>query len=166
MDHHRIYLSGPISGFTFAEATAWRNEAYDILSDFAEVLDPMRGKQAPDEQEVDAESCDADDPQLLTDRGIVTRDYFDTRTSTILFVNLLGSRKASIGTIAEIAWAYMLRIPTIIVMENQGNPHEHGFIREMAGFRVDTVERGIEIAKSVMGIPKMDPALDWPSGIY
>lgn len=156
MDHHRIYLSGPICGLTFAECTEWRGLVKHRLEDFAEILDPMRDVTADTFDTVittDGGSQSTADPVMNTDRGIITRDYFDTVTSTLLIVNLLGAKKASIGTVAEIAWAYQARIPIIVIMEDTGNVHEHPFVTELASFRVDNIQRAISVAKSMIGVP-------------
>lgn len=157
MDHHRIYLSGPICGLTFRECTEWRHKVRDRLEDYAEILDPMRDVESdtPDTVIFDGSGSESTaDPSLMTDRGIVVRDYTDTVTSTILIVNLLKAKEKSIGTIAEISWAWQSRIPLIVIMETLGNPHEHPFIREMASFRVNTIERAIAVAKSLIGVPE------------
>ena len=158
MDHHRIYLSGPIAGLTYVESTQWRYEVFEELADFAEILDPMRDVKPPDDPGFTPDGVGFEfgsiDPAMMTDRGIYTRDYNDTVNSTILFVNLLGAKKASIGTVAEIAWANEKRIPVIVIMEPAGNPHDHPFIREMADYRVHTIERGITVARSIMGVPQ------------
>lgn len=153
MDHHRIYLSGPICGLTFAEATQWRHDVFEELADFAEILDPMRDVAPVDTVLDSGGSRSTADQVMSTDRGIVIRDHNDTITSTILFVNLLGAQRASIGTVAEIAWAYQ-RMPIVVVMENEGNPHDHPFIRDMASYRVDSIERALNVTRSIMGVPQ------------
>lgn len=157
MDHHRIYLSGPICGLTFSESTEWRNDVREQLEDYAEIMDPMRDVMTATPEEVifdGGESRSTADSVMSTDRGIVRRDYTDTVTSTILFVNLLGAEKASIGTVVEIAWAYEKRIPIVAVMEEKGNPHDHPFIRDMVDYRVDSIERAVNVALSIMGVPQ------------
>ncbi len=150
MDHHRVYLSGPITGLTMAEATTWRDEITSELDEFAEILDPMRDVEGSPDTIV-TELLVSADPTMMTDRGLVVRDYTDTITSTILIVNLLGARRVSIGTVIELGWAYQARIPTIVLMEDHGNPHEHAFVRELTSYRVTSIERAIAVAKSVMG---------------
>ncbi len=150
---HRVYLSGSISGLTMAEATQWRNEVNDELCEFAEILDPMRDVEAPSPDTLVTESLGSVDPVMMTDRGIVVRDYTDTISSSILIVNLLDAPRVSIGTVAELAWAYQAQIPTIVIIEATKNPHEHPFVREMTSYRVDTVERAILVAKSLMSVP-------------
>lgn len=155
MDHHRVYLSGPIWGRTFRNVKEWRRQVFNELADYAEILDPMRERQLhPGQTEDDfiLTSLDSPDASIATDRGIIARDHHDTITSTILIVNLLEATSPSIGTISEMAWAYDRRIPVITIMEPSGNPHEHAFVREMTSFRVDSVERAIIVAKSIMGV--------------
>jgi hypothetical protein len=153
MEHH-IYLSGPISNLTYAQCTGWRFDITEALDEFADIFDPMRDVDAPTPDTLVTEALDSIDPVMMTDRGIVVRDYTDTLNSTILIVNLLGATKVSIGTVAELAWAYHARIPTILLMEDSGNPHEHGFVREFASYRVTHIDRAIAVAKSLMGIPE------------
>jgi len=49
----------------------------------------------------------------------------------------------------EIGWADMCRTPIIIVME-ESNVHRHKMIEDVAGFIVETLEEGIEIAKTIL----------------
>jgi hypothetical protein len=155
MDHYRVYLSGPIWGRSYIEATEWRNQVYEELADYAEILDPMRDRLLPDGMSEDDPilSClTSEDPSLATDRGIVARDYYDTITSNLLIVNLTGATRASIGTIAELSWAYHLHIPTIVIIEPD-SVHDHAFVREMTSYRVKDIDAAITVAKSVMGVP-------------
>jgi hypothetical protein len=50
----------------------------------------------------------------------------------------------------EYGWLDMKRIPIITVMEKEGNPHEHAFIRELSGYRVETLEEGLYIARCIL----------------
>jgi nucleoside 2-deoxyribosyltransferase len=70
---------------------------------------------------------------------------------SLVFINLLGTKKVSIGTVMEIAWADANRIPIVLVMEKEGNLHDHAMINECVGFRVSTIREGIEIAKAILG---------------
>lgn len=151
-----VYLSGPISGLTFAECTEWRRRMADQLEDYdLEVLDPMRDVTAPspdtliDELVLGIGSVDA---SMLSDRGIMVRDHHDTCRADLLVINLLGAKKASIGTVAELAWAYDRNIPTIVLMENDGNVHDHPFVREMTSYRVDHPDRAMRVVLSVLGL--------------
>lgn len=139
------------------QATEWRDLIAEALADFEiDVLDPMRDIEGDPDTVVDCIMADTHtvssiDPAMLTDRGIVVRDHNDTTRADLMVVNLLGARDRSIGTVAELAWAYDHQIPTVVIMEPTGNPHEHPFVRAFSAYRVDSVERAIRIVKSVLG---------------
>jgi nucleoside 2-deoxyribosyltransferase len=80
----------------------------------------------------------------------MTRDFFDCQTCDIVMANLLETEIVSIGTVMEIAWAFALNKPLIVVMEKEGNLHEHSMIREATGFRVDTIDEAILIANAIL----------------
>lgn len=86
---------------------------------------------------------------LSTSRGIMTRDFFDATRCDVMLVNFFDAPKVSIGTVMEVAWAYQKRTPVVCVME-EGNVHEHGMMNEAIGFRVTTLEEGINIVKSIL----------------
>jgi hypothetical protein len=58
---------------------------------------------------------------------------------------MLGAETVSIGTVMEISWAWSFRNPIVLVMEKEGNIHEHAMIREACPFRVETLEEAIEV---------------------
>jgi nucleoside 2-deoxyribosyltransferase len=80
----------------------------------------------------------------------MTRDFFDCQNCDIVLANLLGTKKVSIGTVMEIAWAYAFNKPMILVLDPENNIHEHPMIQEATGFRVDTVDKAIFIANAVL----------------
>jgi nucleoside 2-deoxyribosyltransferase len=91
-----------------------------------------------------------DDHSIRTNRGILRRDHHDCVTSDLIFINFLDSRSKSLGTAMEIAWAYDRHIPIIIIMEKSGNLHEHPMINEALTYRVDSLEEGIILTRSVL----------------
>ena len=50
----------------------------------------------------------------------------------------------------EYGWSDVYRKPIITVIEREGNPHDHHFIRELTGFRVETLEEGLSVAKAIL----------------
>jgi nucleoside 2-deoxyribosyltransferase len=86
---------------------------------------------------------------LSSSKGITTRDRWDTSRCDLMIVNLLGTEKVSIGTMMEIAWADMLRKPVILVIEDEGNPHDHAMVRESIGFRVSSLSDAVRIAAAM-----------------
>lgn len=156
-----VYLAGPISGLSYGEATDWRQEVQtQLLRSGIKALSPLRAKvylrEATNIKDSYNDSAVSDMDQaaiinMSSPRGITTRDRFDCTKCSVLFVNLLDTKKVSIGTVMEIAWADAHRIPIVLVMEKEGNLHDHAMINECVGFRVSTIREGIEITKAILG---------------
>lgn len=142
-----VYLAGPITGLTFGDATDWRNDVKKMLPPWIHTLSPLRGKQYLEERSSrDGRILDSyENYPLSSARGITTRDRWDATRCNVLLVNLLGATRVSIGTVEEIGWADAKRIPTILVMEDEGNLHDHSMIRESVGFRVNSLSQAVEI---------------------
>lgn len=90
------------------------------------------------------------DYPLSTMKAITTRDRADCMGSSLVIMNLLGAKTVSIGSVLEVAWADAARVPVILVMEKTGNLHEHGMIREMCGFQVESLDEAIDVAKAIL----------------
>ena len=145
----RVYLAGPISGLTHEECVGWRKYADDKLAPHGIVcFSPMRGKEYLKGHGVLEQSY----PRyaLSTDRGIMSRDHNDVIEANALLVNLLGVKRVTVGTVMELAWAWDRHIPTVVVMEEADNPHDHPMVREAIGWRVKTLDEGIHCVKSVL----------------
>jgi len=145
-----VYLAGPISGCDYLECTDWRAYVAEAL-DSAEVkcLSPMRNKEMLAEEEY-MNPLGYDHP-LTTQRGVQTRDHNDCIRSDLLFVNLLGAERVSIGTVMELAWAWEKRIPIVCLMEKD-NCHQHIMLKESMDFTLEDVDSGIKIAKAVLAV--------------
>ena len=151
----RIYLAGPITGLDYSGATDWRDYVRtELAKKGIEGLSPMRGKEYLSHVKEFTANGDEYRPLsvISSNRGIMTRDRFDATRCDVLLVNLLGAKKASIGTCMEIAWADLSRIPIIVVMEKEGNPHDHGMLNEATGYRVETLDEAINIAKIICNV--------------
>lgn len=154
----KVYLSGPITGLSFNEAEGWTEYAKQQLNvlDFEHIgkfridgYKPLRKKTfLKDEKSLSAHGYNIH--PLSTNRGIVTRDMYDVKTSDAILVNLLGAKRVSIGTVCEISGAFVLDKPIVLVMEKEQNFHEHCFIREMCDYHVSDLDHGIEIVKHVL----------------
>ena len=149
----KVYLAGAITGLSYDGCTDWRKQVKEELGEAGiEAFSPMRAKEYLSHVEKLTADCDAYAAlsALSSNRGIMTRDRWDATRCDLLFVNLLGTAKASIGTCMEIAWADLGRRPIVCAMEPTGNPHEHGMILEAIGFRVPTLEEAITITKAIL----------------
>ena len=148
-----VYLAGPITGTSYGESTEWREGTkarlylHGILG-----YSPMRGKQYLKDVKkftMDGDAYKRFSP-LSSNRGITTRDMWDCIRHDVVLANVLGATEKSTGTTMEIAWAKLAGKPVILVIEPNGNPHDHGMITECAGFRVDNLEEAEFLAKALI----------------
>lgn len=151
---HTVYLAGPISGLDYNGATVWRDQARGMLEPDIHVLSPMRAKEYLQQVAGDvgfSSTCEEYQhfSPLSGPRGIMTRDRFDATRCDVLFVNLIGASKVSVGTVMEIAWADLCRTPIVCAME-PGNVHEHCMVHEAIGFRVGSVDEGVHVVRSIL----------------
>ena len=143
----KVYLAGPITGLGYTAADTWRSVVEEILRDNdITALSPLRTGPAefngPDGERVTAETLDIG--PMFTDRGIMTRDHWDVARCDAVLFNLLGVKSVSIGTVMELAWAYAYRKPTVVVMERDGNLHDHPMVREATDYRCDNLTEAVE----------------------
>lgn len=152
-----VYLAGPISGSRYQEITKWREIAKDVLArDGIKALSPMRGMEHYAKLNGPVPPANHELYRIhpaSTGRAVMTRDRFDATRCTVLLANLLGATQVSVGTVMEIAWADIKRIPIIVVMEKEGNPHEHEMIAEAVGYRVETLNEALDIVKLIIDPP-------------
>ena len=148
-----VYLSGPIAGQSFGDATDWRIEVHRMLSPQIDTLSPMRGKDYLDvEATIDPDKTGSgayDGFPLSTQRGIFTRDYNDVVESDAVLVNLQGSKQVSIGTMFEIAWGWEHRKPIVLIQDDDG-VHDHPFVREASSFIVASLDDAVYILRNVL----------------
>ncbi len=148
----KVYLAGPISGCSYADCVDWREEARALLAPRIQAFSPMRGKEYL--EHLRSISCTGEEYAkfgcLSLPRGVMTRDRFDATRCDAMLVNLLGAKTVSIGTVMEIAWADLKRIPIVCAIEESGNPHEHMMIQEAIGFRVPTLGEAIHVVRAVL----------------
>lgn len=143
------YLAGPISGLSYDASVDWREEAVQQLKKYNILgMSPMRGKGYLKGLQKIADSYEG--ISMSSTRGIMTRDYFDCTRADILIVNFLGAQKVSIGTVMEVAWAYQNHTPVIVIIEPEGNVHDHGMMNEVFGFRVGSLEEAVTVAAAVL----------------
>ena len=145
----KVYLAGAISGLTYDAAEEWRGAVKAaLLPDDIDCFSPLRNKQYLRKEGVLEQSYPHN--AFSSDRGINTRDHWDCLSSDLIFVNLLGAQRVSVGTVMEIAWGFAYRKPVVAVIEEAGNLHDHPMIREAIGFRVPSVGEGVLITRSIL----------------
>ncbi len=144
----RVYLAGPITGFSFENASDWRNRVSVTLGSFGiDVFSPLRAESRLKGENVMLNHYP--DTILSNSKSITNRDRFDVMQCDVLFVNMLGANNVSIGTIIELGWADAFRKPIVLVMQ-EGNVHDHAMVNEISSFVVRTIEEGIDVVKSLL----------------
>ena len=149
-----IYLAGPITGLSYGEARhGWRERFAEIMTrleatDIA-LFSPMRAKHhLSDVENLDGNTAAySEGPAISSASGIVCRDRNDVKNCGVVVANLLGAEIVSIGTVMEFAWADAFGTPLIMVIEDEGNIHEHLMMEDVAGYRVNNLEEAAFLAK-------------------
>lgn len=148
-----VYLAGPISGLTFEEGQDWRDRLIVRFAEYGiKARSPLRGKgYLRDQGALGAAANYGQIHPLSSDHGIVTRDRNDTITASLVFANLLGSERVSSGTCIELGWADMARVPSIVVMEPEGNLHDSHMVRGVSGYVMHTLDAAFDLALTILG---------------
>lgn len=146
----KVYLAGAISGLTYAQGQDWRTFATAELDKMGiDGYSPLRAKDYLRNVGKIEQSYQFN--PLSSDRGIMTRDRWDVMTADVILMYLLGTgSRVSVGTMIEAGWADAFRKPIVLVMEKEGNVHEHPMLREATGFRVTTLEEGLTVVNYVV----------------
>lgn len=143
-----VYLAGPITGTTFGECTDWREYVKSKFPPNIIGLSPMRGKDYISHE--GPIKHDYEGYPLSSAKGITARDTFDVTRSDLIFVNLLGATKVSIGTVLEIGMAHILNKQIVVVMEEKGNPHEHAMIADMTKYLLFDLDEAINLTSLIL----------------
>ena len=141
-----VYLAGPITGTSYEECTDWREDVRKELEPDLDCFSPMRAKS---HLRKETNLQDSYDTVFSSQRGIFARDMSDCRRCDAIFVNLLGAKQPSIGTIMEITAFWWQQKPIVLVM-GTGNPHDHAMLREACPFRVDNLWDGIYAIRTIL----------------
>ena len=161
-----VYLCGPMAENTPEQANGWRQEAASLLgSKGFTVTSPMRGKGMLESKKVMGVHYESyGQVPELTPPSIFARDQFDVRHADIILANMteLGTAHRhdwshfntklntktvllpSIGSDFEIAWAFMLHKPVVLIAPDDNPYAHHPFLKGMSSLvRFDTMEEGI-----------------------
>jgi nucleoside 2-deoxyribosyltransferase len=113
-----------------------------------ETYSPMRGKEyLMDETEF--KQTGYAETLLSSDRSIVARDRFDVQSCDLVFMNLFGAERISIGSMVELGWADAYRKP-VVTMMGENSPYQHAFVKELSGWVVKDYPNAIRVIKAVL----------------
>lgn len=147
-----VYLSGPITGLTYEGARCdWRPGFAKKLPAHIHPLSPMRvvGSMMPEQGLEDMPQADGVRAMLIN-RAILARDEADLRTADAVVANFLGAKRVSLGTVAELGMAHVLRKPVVLIMEDDDTLHEHPFVTAIGTFRTASIEEAAEIVTHLL----------------
>lgn len=152
MNGPRVYLAGPIAGLLYEDCIRWRQQTKKKLKKHGIIgVSPVDAESVRLKKETrPMNSLGYSKDPLSSARGLTVKDRWYCTNADMILVNFLGAKKVSLGTVMEIAWADSARIPVVVVMESEGNPHDHAMINECSGYRVTTLEEAIRIIKSIL----------------
>ena len=143
-----LYLSGPITGCSYADCIDWRKRVVRALPKWIEVISPLRDRHDVKDKKNIRDRYEGN--VLASPEAIVEQNLLDVTTCDAMLVNLLGATRISIGTVAEIAWAKILKKPIVLIMEPKGSLHDHSIVLGCTPFRVATLEHGIELTITLL----------------
>ncbi len=143
-----IYLAGPISGENIDNAhTHFLQRVHDLRAQcviagsfFSTILNPMSGVEkilgtggeAKPSGYTDAVSCD---------QAILRRDRWMVSQADIVLVDLSYCARPSLGTMAEMAWAYDQKHTLVVVGGLEpGGYMDHAFVKQCGDIFFDTYE--------------------------
>ena len=132
-----VYLAGYMSGEKLKQCLAWRREIRKHYGNWKGAgvpypiafLDPFNGAEL---ETIDKKGLKSSVPY----RAIVHGDLKSVEKAEILVVNLdtFGADRPSIGTFCEMAWAYYLKKPMIVIVDDKSILKQHPFIKEFLDF--------------------------------
>ena len=145
-DKKSAYLAGPMDGHTVSEALNWRLEFREKHSEHFHFFIPglAEGLNVLEYSKM-IEHSD-------TKRGVsvVGLDYALVSSSDILIANVDYAYKKGTGTMCEIAWAYSMRKPVIIV-RHEDNVFNTPFLNEQATAVVETLDEAADLLMTLVG---------------
>ena len=138
---YKVYLVGFISGEHMEECVEWRKKIvmhYRALNWNIIFLDPLNGKSL---ESIDKEGLHSSIP----DKAFLHRDYKCVAESDLIIahMNTFGSTRPSLGSIYELAWAWLLRKPVILITKD-AIYKDHPFTKDTYSVVVESVEEMIE----------------------
>ena len=142
----KIYLVHAMSGLKWEEVESYYKRTKTDLDALGyQTMHPMCAKSELKGNRFDPKASDVKGSAVGA-HAITRRDHFMVRTANIVFADLSGCKRISIGSVSEIATAYELGKHTVGVME-KGNVHEHAFMQEQLDVIFETYEEALNYLK-------------------
>lgn len=155
MKKFKVYTAGPIVGYRYDQVTDWRDYVAEKLDDISngqiKAYSPLRSKEYLSSEGLIQDIYPDTFSVMCTQRGIFHSDRNDVKTADLVFVNMIGATRVSIGTVMEVAWADAWSVPIVYLTEKDApNLHDHAMIREACPFTVHDMEEAILLTKRIL----------------
>ena len=150
MSNKYIYLVGPVAGCDKGEANDWRGKICDAFPKGIIGVSPLRCEPLIGEKY----EVVYDDPRFGTATAISSKNEYDTRTCDMVLAYMpreLNERRPSYGSVIEMAWAYQLNKPVILVSDD---PYMmmHPLIHAITNWRLDNFDDALDVIKGVLEV--------------
>ena len=136
-----VYCARPLTGCKYEEIVGYYNRVGSRLNSAGmRVLTPMCAKGCiSDGSKVKGQGYKQ---PTSTNHAIKERDKWMVQNSNVIFVNLIGTTRVSIGSVMELAWADLLGVHAVVVLDEQ-NIHQHAFVLDCADIVFTTEEEAL-----------------------
>lgn len=142
-----VYLGGPILGNTKSQANDWRYAAALELNTHGIVgVSPLRCEPLIG----DTYSTVYDDPRFGTARAITSKNWHDVRSCDMILAYFPEGDRVSLGTVAEMSWAFALGKPAIVVSTDQ-RIFTHPVLSHTAGWLLSSLDEAMDVAIGILG---------------
>ena len=134
----RIYMAGHMSMLKLEESIGWRKEIRNhyVMKAWNDLvfLDPYNGKCL---SSISGDGLTSDVPS----EAIFDRDYNCVKSADLIIANMntFGSERVPFGTISEVAWAWQMKKP-IIMITQEPQYKDHPFGKRQASWIVPDVK--------------------------
>ena len=140
-----VYLTGPVKGVSYGEATAWRDRFADNLKTKNIIcFSPLRFREDQSKRPTLGHQ-----PGDKSPRASVHRDLFDVKRCDLVFANFLSTEITSFGSVFELGYAYALQKPVVLCID-KASVYDHCFLTETSGFIVHSEYEALEIIESIL----------------
>lgn len=140
----RVYLAGPIAGTTEDEANGWRHDVAERLKAAGmKPISPLRREPSINGRY----ELSYGDPLYGTPKAIASKNEFDVRSCDWVIAYLpkvLNDRRPSYGTVGEIAMAYMIGKPVVLVTDDP-RLADHPLVQLWARWILSSLDQAVEL---------------------
>lgn len=148
-DKLKVYLVGPITGYSFDVVTKWRKEFCANPPQDMVGIDPLRRR--PELATSTVIAGEYPTHRLMSKDGILAQNKFDVMRSNATLANFIGADRLSLGSVIELAWAFYAWKHIVVVMGKE-NPHDYPCVRSCANVVVETMDEAcVELHRPFSG---------------